>query len=178
MAAFRERAHLRGVSETHLWAKAHLEDLIFQPENDHLLFAYFGISLGVRRTSALQHIRKFISIKRKLMRAFKVDEIDEVVNQDALIRDAFDRTYPEESNEVTHGDAPPWEPVSVVSFFHGGIVVSRWHYLGRVTDNGKWDILDASAESPVNKRLWQEVLEEQRERWHESGKPSRKRNSG
>lgn len=40
IAAFHDERIKRGVREAHLWTKAHLEDLLFQPDNDHLLFAY------------------------------------------------------------------------------------------------------------------------------------------
>jgi hypothetical protein len=38
-----------GVSQVLAWGRGDLEDKLFLPENDHLLFAYFGTSLQVRR---------------------------------------------------------------------------------------------------------------------------------
>src|SRR5262245_42223517 len=43
--------------EWHLWGKAELEDMLFQPQNDHLLFAYFGFSLAIRKRSLRSEIR-------------------------------------------------------------------------------------------------------------------------
>jgi len=38
-----------GIAEVHVWGRGELEDMLFQPKNDGLLFAYFGISLTIRR---------------------------------------------------------------------------------------------------------------------------------
>ena len=46
-----------GISEVHVWGKGEIEDQLFQPKNDHLLFAYFGISLQIRRRSARTSLR-------------------------------------------------------------------------------------------------------------------------
>jgi hypothetical protein len=66
---FRQEATNRGVVETHLRTKARLKDLLFRPENDHLLFAYLGISLIIKRRSQLQPVSGLIATKRKLLRA-------------------------------------------------------------------------------------------------------------
>ena len=47
--AFREEVLKYGVGEFDLWGKAEVEDQLYLPKNDHLLFAYFGISLQLRR---------------------------------------------------------------------------------------------------------------------------------
>ena len=31
--------------EFYLWGAGELEDMLYQPKNDHILFAFFGISL-------------------------------------------------------------------------------------------------------------------------------------
>lgn len=38
-----------GVREPYLCGKAEIEDLLFQPKNDHLLFTYFRFSLAIRQ---------------------------------------------------------------------------------------------------------------------------------
>src|SRR5258708_5481991 len=37
--AFREKCIALGLNEFHIWGKAELEDRLFRPDNDHLLFA-------------------------------------------------------------------------------------------------------------------------------------------
>src|SRR6185437_13664130 len=45
------------IIECYLWGKGQIEDFLFQPKNDHLLFAYFGFSLAVRRRSIRTELR-------------------------------------------------------------------------------------------------------------------------
>lgn len=67
---FRERVRELGVQEHQMWGKAELEDMLFQPKYDHLLFAYFGISLLIRRRSARSRLGARLMIKRRLVKLF------------------------------------------------------------------------------------------------------------
>lgn len=80
-----------GVTEWHIWGKGELEDMLFQPRFDNLLFAYFGISLTIRRRSRATELRGQIAVKRKLKR-FIDGNNDGLV----LLRDIEDHTYPAE----------------------------------------------------------------------------------
>ena len=64
----------RGVEEFYLWGKADLEDMLFLPKNDHLLFAYFGISLQIRRRSMRAEIRSRLATMRSIRRVFEDDK--------------------------------------------------------------------------------------------------------
>jgi len=142
MAAFREESLARGAREAHLWTKAHLEDKLFLPENDHLLFAYFGISLGVRRRSRLQRIRSEIAIKRKLMRAAEIEQLTHQSFKRVLVRDIADASHPDRDAVLDFHQlpCPPWHPVGIETFGVNGLVVERFGYQGRVRDDGTWDI--------------------------------------
>ena len=144
MRAFSTRAHEKGFREAHLWTNAHLEDMLFRPEYDHLLFAYFGISLGVKRNSNIQAIRRTIALKRKLLRAFESTSIDEISNTDCLVRDVMDNAYPEYQSVSGFKDmlSPPWHLIRVGSFNVNSLVVVRNGYEAVVTEDGKWDIYD------------------------------------
>jgi hypothetical protein len=48
---FAQELRQKGVHEFYLWGKADIEDFLYQPKNDHLLYAYFGISLQGQRPS-------------------------------------------------------------------------------------------------------------------------------
>ena len=61
----------RGVEEFYLWGKADLEDMMFLPKNDHLLFAYFGISLQIRRRSLKTEVRSRLATKKSIRRLFE-----------------------------------------------------------------------------------------------------------
>lgn len=94
LAAFRRAIAQLGVEEGHVWSKAHLEDLLFRPENDNLLFAYFDISLQLRQRSKVQAIRSNLALKRKLLKALKTDEVQKTRHAPMLIRDVEDEHYP------------------------------------------------------------------------------------
>jgi hypothetical protein len=79
----------RGISEVHVWGKGEIEDQLFQPKNDHLLFAYFGISLQIRRRSARTSLRSMLTMKRKVMR-----HLGEYGSKTVLLRDPEDEHYP------------------------------------------------------------------------------------
>ncbi|MES1200364.1 MAG: restriction endonuclease [Pseudomonadota bacterium] len=66
---YREKVRALGFAEAYLWGKAEIEDALFQPKNDHLLFAYFGISLQARRRSLRSDVRARLAAKRKVKRA-------------------------------------------------------------------------------------------------------------
>jgi hypothetical protein len=88
---FREEMVSREIEEFSIWAKGELEDLLFQPRNDSLLFAYFGISLQARRKTLSASIRSEIT-KKKQLNAF----LNSAGHQDSLflLRDPTDERYP------------------------------------------------------------------------------------
>jgi hypothetical protein len=105
--AFRARMAKARIEQFFLWGKAELEDALFRPENDHLLWAYFGISLRVRRASTAAIIRSRIATKRGLVRA-----IGDVGNlpraQHVLLRDPEARDYPWPTDQTRFQEAPHW----------------------------------------------------------------------
>ena len=151
ISACREEALARGVTEAHLWTKAHLEDMLFQPDNDHLLFVYFGVSLGVRRRSQVQRLRGFIALKRKLLRALALDSVQMTTHKDVLVRDIEDSAYPEEADVPGFSDisCSSWDFGAVLEFSTGGILVSRLTYDGWIKAEGDaWDVLEDSRSKP------------------------------
>jgi hypothetical protein len=89
---FREEMVARGIEQFAIWARGELEDRLFQPENDHLLFAYFNLSLRARRRSAVTTIRSEIAIKKQLQKL-----LDDRANGGlVLLRDPEDGRYPDD----------------------------------------------------------------------------------
>jgi hypothetical protein len=84
---FRAWCRVKGIGEAHLWGKAELEDQLYQPKNDGLLFAYFGFSLRIRRRSVKTELRARLAMKRK------AEQILEHF-QTVLLRDPSDDRYP------------------------------------------------------------------------------------
>jgi hypothetical protein len=165
MAAFHDERIRQGIAEGHLWTKAHLEDMLFLPENDHLLFAYFGLSLGTRQRSKLQQIQTTLAIKRKLLRAFKKDSINNLHFDDLLIRDIGDETYPNlvSAEDETILTILPWFTAEILYSYTWGLIIVRHGMDGWVKEDGTWDVLpfSASAKSGIgHDYYWQLKTEE------------------
>ena len=75
-----------------LWAKGELEDVLFQPKNARLLFAYFGISRAARCRTTLTAIQSTIARKTQLSRILGDDE--HRLGRLVLLRDPTDERYP------------------------------------------------------------------------------------
>lgn len=153
--AFRDVAVEYGVEEFRIWGKAEIEDQLFLPRNDHLLFAYFGISLQVRRRSARTMVRSRLATKRKV-----VSELGEVgipSYKTVLIRDPNDDDYPYISSAEDFIETPRWrywefwghEPADHVAF------VAREHYAYVNWDTREFDVLeDHDAGVPASPELF------------------------
>lgn len=96
-----------GVRQVVAWGKADLEDLLFRPENDHLLFAYFGLSLRVRQRRRTTELRSRLTKKRQIYRA--VGDLEHQGWTPVLVRDPDETAYPfiERLADFDPGD-PPW----------------------------------------------------------------------
>lgn len=82
---FREELRRKGVREFYLWGKADIEDALYQPKNDHLLYAYFGISLQIQKRSQKNALRSLLAIKRKAIK--HLGPTDQTSFNEILIRD-------------------------------------------------------------------------------------------
>ena len=90
---FRAEMVSRGIEEFFLWGKADLEDMLFQPQNDPLLFAYFNLSLQTRRRSLKTQLRSVIAIKRQIITA--LDKAEGGIHDAlVLVRDPNEAGYP------------------------------------------------------------------------------------
>ena len=104
--AFREEAISYGVEEFCIWGKAEVEDQLYLPKNDYLLFAYFGISLQIRRRSLKTEVRTRLSTKKKLISV--LGEINMPGNEYVLIRDPRDDNYPFIESADEFVKSPRW----------------------------------------------------------------------
>lgn len=124
-----------GIAEAHIWGKGELEDMLYQPKNDNLLFAYFGISLSIRRRAFGTQLRAEIAMKRKLKKIVLSSSAD------ILVRDPSATDYP----DVAHGKRPThWWVYRPEELSHLGLMLSiRWHYAYIDQSTGEWDVADA-----------------------------------
>lgn len=112
--AFRLKCEELGIQEWHLWGKAELEDQLFQPKNDNLLFAYFSISLSIRRRSRKSEITQLLAIKRRAHRT-----LSGVMRAHLLLRDTNDENYP--NPPESHGEKPRWLTARLREFHARGL---------------------------------------------------------
>lgn len=127
----------QGIAEAHLWGKGELEDQLFQPKNDHLLLAYFGVSLTIRRRSLATQLRAQLTIKRKLAKTVGVSSAD------VLLRDPSADNYP----YTDPGERPTrWQVYSPEKLSYAGQEFSiRWHHAFVDFETGQWDAASATS---------------------------------
>ena len=134
---FRDELRSRGVMEFYLWGAGELEDMLLQPKNDHVLFAFFGISLGSRRRSRTTNVRASVSIKNKLLRVLG----DNPVRAPILIRDLQDENYPYSDAYPDFEKRPRWMALSAVGFHPLGLIFSAAkHYAFVDQKNSEWAV--------------------------------------
>jgi len=104
---FRDTLRAKGVMEFYLWGKEALEDMLYQPKNDRLLFAYFGISLIMTRRKLTTEMRASVSAKNKLIKSLLLPLQGEFF-QELLLRDINAEQYPEESEYPDFDTNPRW----------------------------------------------------------------------
>lgn len=166
---FAAKCRERGIEEWHLWGKAELEDRLFLPQNDHLLFAYFGISLAIRRRSQRTEIRAKLAMKRKAARLLKNHEHDYL-----LLRPAQTPTYPHAvgvRDPVT--GQTPWLVRRYIQLWFDGLLFCVRKYFAYLHEDGEqWDAAtvfnDASPTSHDDPWLRKESDHELRMRIHDA----------
>lgn len=125
----------KGLEEWHLWGKAELEDQLLRPTNDHLLFAYFGISLGVRRRTQVTRVRAVLTAKRKAERA-----LGERIHRPVLIRAIENREYPYKEAVAGFANGPPWMVFNYLGTSHAGLLFEISRHFAFLDDDGvAWD---------------------------------------
>jgi hypothetical protein len=154
-------ARTNGISEVHIWGKREIEDQLFQPKNDNLLFAYFGISLQIRRRSVRTALRATLAIKRKAMRALGERWDD---HKAILLRDPEDTRYPyidkPDDSLVNYN----WCLTEFRGHDIGGIKIGWRRYFAYLDQDGKkWDIADIfNIEDQLPQNPWKDRTEMER----------------
>jgi hypothetical protein len=134
---FRAKIRKKGLAEGYLWGKGEIDDMLFQPKNDHLLFAFFGFSLKSRRQTVATAIRALLAAKRKLLRMIDATGVD------VLIRDATDERYPYVDDNKDRFDAGRWLVRRFDGCFAGGARFLLRRCLAFLDDDGEaWDFAE------------------------------------
>ncbi len=138
-----------GISECYIWSRAELEDMLFQPKNDGLLFAYFGISLTLRRRSVINNLRSKLSIKRKLIRTFGNGKY---ISRSALFLNPEDTDYPYSTDGQDYRDLS-WKVRRLTEYHPLGIWFEAKRYAAFLDeDRIHWDMADVFNEDT---EIWQ-----------------------
>jgi hypothetical protein len=147
-----------GFAEGYLWGRGEVEDMLFQPKNDHLLFAYFGISLQTRRRRLKTDVRARLTTKRKAMRVL-------TEHQPVLIRDATDDRYPylDDDKQKERVKRGRWMVLQYAGCFHDGLRFTTRRHFAFIDDDGEhWDYADTMNDARVrtHENPWREDAEE------------------
>lgn len=135
---FRSWCQSNKINEFHIWGRSELEDLLFQPKYDPLLFAYFGISLQIRKRSAKSKLRSMLATKRQSIR--HLGDIESYTNELVLLRDPDALKYPYSDEIKNFDENPTWRVYSFIGHYHAGLKFLVRTHFAYIDDNGiNWD---------------------------------------
>ncbi len=112
-----------GVTEVSIWSRSEIEDQLYQPKNDHLLFAYFGFSIVKRKQSMKTKVRAKLAAKRKVTRI--LGEVNEFHYRDVLVINSEYSDYPMLPKNYAKLSVPerPFIQGCFLRHYYGGIIV-------------------------------------------------------
>ncbi|WP_175709139.1 hypothetical protein [Burkholderia ambifaria] len=132
---FAQKCREMKMEEWHLWGKAELEDQLFRPENDHLLFAYFGISLTIRRRTQRADLRARLVMKRKANRMLQSRSHTPI-----LLRSPNATEYPYTGDLANFEKNPQWMVWQYRGMSHDGLKFCVRRHFAYLSDDGRsWD---------------------------------------
>lgn len=123
-----------GLSEFQVWSVSDIETMLMQPKNDHILFAFFGISLQIRQRSKISELRSLTALKRKISRLVEKRSFSHM-----LIRNlAEDANFP----YVEKGEYPKWLVRQQTGFDFRGLGFQFRRHISYIGENEQWDMAD------------------------------------
>jgi hypothetical protein len=139
---FRERLREKGVREFYFWGKDYLEDQLSLPQNDEILFTFFGLSLSPRRRSRTAELKFGINNKNKILKLVFENDVfsDQTMKQKGfLLRDIKAEHYPDKLQYPDFEKCRRWEE----------------HYAAHVSANGVFfKLREYYAHLDAGKRQW------------------------
>jgi len=139
--AFRTELSERGVQEFHLFGRAELEDMLFMPKNDRVLFAFFGVSLASKKRTRVTEIRAAANNKNKLWSILGTGGgFDSFTKAHVLIRNVNDTHYPYKEKCPAFDKLPRWKEYIACEFRPDGVRFHIREHFAYVNDETKeWD---------------------------------------
>ncbi len=140
-----------GVQEVRIFGRGEIEDLLYQPKNDHLLFAFFGFSLIHRKQSVKTIVRSRLAAKRKVEKT--LGSVGQRSFHRIIIRRADDDSFPFAPKGMYKQPIGRWNflPASFYGHYYDGLllVVEIFNaYLNR--EKGEYDIEDRHSEFHIS----------------------------
>jgi len=135
---FKLKLNELGVKEFYIFGKSEIEDLLYLPKYDHLLFAYFGISLQKRRSSIKSNLTAQLTTKRKLFK--HVGDLNSLMYKNVFIRPANLSGYPKINDQKLlwrYYEAYTYMPFNCIS------LIAKRHYAYIDWATGEWDFIDS-----------------------------------
>ena len=153
---FITRIRKNGIQEFKILGKAEIEDILFQPKYDHLLFAYFGISLQIRKRSIKTKIRARIATKKKIEKLFGLIRDRGTFFGDVLLRNPEDEHYPYSSEIIDFDKNPQWRVYKIVGYEPDGLHVMGRKFLAFYDKESKsYDAMDKFNISDTSYNPWE-----------------------
>jgi hypothetical protein len=141
---FREALKKKRVTEFYFWGKDYLEDQLSLPQNDEILFTFFGLSLSPRRRSRITELKFNINNKNKILKLIFGRE--ELLGQEApkgktfLLRDIKAERYPDRNAYPDFDKRRRWEEHDAARATAKGVffkIRERYAYFEQVKE--QWD---------------------------------------
>jgi hypothetical protein len=163
---FRTTTQDMGLAEAYLWGKGELEDMLYQPKNDDVLFTFFGVSKRIRQRSLSDQVRRRLAVKRKAHRVLEGHGID------VLVRDAGDERYPyPDENETDKVRTRRWSIYRFENCRHDGLHVLWQRCLAFIDDDGvAWDYAEGMEDASPHNNPWRTEQEKQLIRKHDEAR--------
>jgi hypothetical protein len=136
---FKSKLNSLGVNEFYLYGKSELEDLLFLPKYDHLLFAYFGISLQKRKRTLKSQLSSRLTTKRKLIK--NIGDLNEIRHKTILVKPSLSNSYPIIGQDIKNlnwrfYNLAFYMPLDQLS------VVTKKHFAYINWETNEWDIIE------------------------------------
>jgi hypothetical protein len=139
--AFRATLSECGVQEFHLFGRAELEDMLYMPKNDRILFAFFGVSLSSKKRTRVSEIRVTVNNKNKLYTILGgTGSHDGLVDRHVLLRDINDTYYPDKDQYPDFVQRPRWREYIASQFYPDGLRFKMHRHFAYINREKKeWD---------------------------------------
>jgi len=120
---FRQELRKKGIMEFYLWGKAEIEDKLYQPKNDRILFTFFGISTVMDKAKKNTELKSTITVKNKLIRTLDIKDLDRNFEKTFLLRNISAEEYPYKEDYKDFKEKPQWEEISVTALHPLGLMI-------------------------------------------------------